>query len=94
MNSYAEMMEQAKKRVDKFMKHRNRHHTHKVGDVLYYQCEHMKQWRKGVVYNVIPHYSMNYYVLEVQTGPPINESFLEMVSEFNVKSEGEVDTND
>lgn len=66
---------------------RNKHHNHKEGDVLYCRCDHIKDYREGVVKLVVPHYGMNYYVLEVETGPPINESFIKLVSEFNVRTE-------
>jgi len=84
-------LENAKERIRKFMQHRNRHSSHNVGDFLYYRCKDIQDWRKGTVYTVVPHYCMNYYVLDVQTGPPINESFLVMISEFNVRAEHEVD---
>lgn len=54
--------------------------------MLYYRCAHIKDYREGVVKLVASHYGMNYYVLEVETGPPINESFLKLVSEFNVRT--------
>lgn len=65
---------------------RNKYHNHKEGDLLYYRCDYIKDYREGVVKLVVPHYSINYYVLEVETGPPINDSFLKLVSEFNVRT--------
>lgn len=77
--------ENIKTKLQRFTRHRNRHHSHVVGDVLCYQCDHVGTHRQGVVLNVLKHYSITYYVLEVETGPPINESFLHLVSEFQVK---------
>lgn len=82
-------LEKAKSDMKRYMKHRNRHHSHVVAEILYYKCPHMKEWRAGIIKNVIPHYGMTYYVLEVEV-PSVGDSFLELVSEFNVLVEGEL----
>lgn len=76
--------------LSKVLEYRNRHHNHIEGETLYYHCKYTDNWREGVVKNVIPHYGMVYYVLEVDTGPPINESFLRLVSEFGIKTGDEI----
>lgn len=83
-------LEKASQYAKKWWQRRNRHHNHVDGDILYYHCEHMNNWREGAVMQVIPHYGVVYYVLEVCTGPPINEPFLKMVSEYNVRSKDEL----
>lgn len=66
-----------------FQKSRARHHNHVVGETLCYYCEHIKTNRPGEVKMIIPHYGMNYYLLEVDaTGLGY---FLKLVSEFNIK---------
>ncbi len=81
---------EAKERVTEYMERRYRHHNHKEGDVLYYHCEYIKAMRKGIVKVVVPHDSMNCYVLEVETGCPLGASFLVLKSEFQVKTEDEL----
>lgn len=63
------------------------HSNHEVGSTLYFYDKHMDDYRPGIVLQRIKHHSMVYYVLEVDTGPPINDTYLHMVSEFNVETE-------
>lgn len=71
------------------MLHFTRHRDHVKGDTLYYFDRHMVAYRPGEVYEVIRHNGLIYYILEVQTGAPLHESFLHMVSQMNVVSEDE-----
>lgn len=50
------------------------------GDTLYFMDAHTQDYRSGVVFQVVRHHFMTYYVLEVDTGPPINDTFLVMKS--------------
>lgn len=69
-----------------------RHHNHQPGETLYYYDDYMDDYRPGVVKTRIEHHTLVYYVLEVMTGPPINDSFLHMASEMMVRTEDEVDS--
>lgn len=57
---------------------------HAIGDTLYYHDRHMDADRPGVVTQIIEHYAMTYYVLEVDV-PVIGDSFLQLMSEFQVR---------
>lgn len=67
------------------------HSNHEVGDTLYFYDKHMDDYRPGLVLQRIQHHSMVYYVLEVDTGPPINDTYLRMVSEFRVRTKEQLD---
>lgn len=67
-----------------------KHSNHEAGETLYYFDEHMKQYRPATVFQVIRRYGLIYYVMEVDVGPPINDTFLHMVSEMNVRTENEL----
>lgn len=83
-------LEDIKQRLEAEMKQRRRHSAHKEGDVLYYHDKYMNAYRDGVVLQVIRHTPlMTYYVLEVEV-PIVWDSFLKLVSEFNVKTKEEL----
>lgn len=84
------MITKAQKQILKSAhKHRERHANHHVGDELYFNCEFSDQYTKGVVYQVVP-YACTYYILEVDV-PGLGDSYLEMVSQYQVLVENEVD---
>ncbi len=83
-----------KEKIKGALKHRNRHRSHVVGETLHYHCNHTNDIRYGTVLHVMVHCGISHYVLEVETGPPINESFLILLSEFQIKDKLNGDWND
>ncbi len=67
-----------------------RHGDHQGGETLYYYDEYLDDHRPGVVKQRIQHHSLVYYVLEVMTGPPLNDSFLYMTSQMQVWTQDEI----
>jgi hypothetical protein len=57
---------------------------HEIGDKVFYACRYTHAGRVGVVKHIIPHYSLTYYVLEVET---YIDPFLKMLSEFQINKE-------
>lgn len=62
------------------------HEAHPVGTTLYYHDQYMNADRPGKVVQIVPHYTLTYYILEVDV-PVIGDTFLTLQSQFQVRTE-------
>ena len=83
-------MEAAYKKMAAYRTYRERHGKHVEGDTLYFKLDHHDKYVFGVVKQVIQHYSMTYYLLEVEV-PVIGEAYLDLRSQYQVLSKEEVE---
>lgn len=70
-----------------YIKYRNRHDSHAVGDELYYYCKDIKDYRLGIVYSVVEHEMMKHYILEVDCHVG---SFLVLQSQYQIRTKEEL----
>lgn len=83
-----------KEMMEEYVRIRERHMTHTEGARLFFYDQYCKKYRPGEVKFVHKHFMTVYYVLEVDTGPPIGDFYLHMVSAFNVKTREELEDDE
>lgn len=77
--------------LERYDRLRNRNANHPVGTELFYYDQHCRKYRPAVVTHIHKHFMTTYYVMEVDTGPPINDTYLHMSSHHLVRTRDQLD---